>query len=147
MIAIVLSSTAFAFRPIFHPPTVSILDALRNDQENFSILIGLARESGLNELTKEGRSFTLFAPTNAAFDKLPSGTLEGFRKNKNSLRQLLFNHLVTGKFVFYDMLKTEGPSDPCLAPPKMITNLAGGNLALSFVTETKHSPKRYICPS
>src|SRR5215207_5768455 len=97
LIAVILTSTAFGFRPIFHPPTVSILDALRNDEENFSTLINLIRESELKELTKEGKSFTLLAPTNTAFAKLPAGTLKSFKKDKNKLRQLLFNHLLAGK--------------------------------------------------
>ena len=73
LIAVFLTTTVFGFRPIFHPPTISILDALRHDEDNFSILIGLIKDSGLNELTKEGKSFTLLAPTNAAFAKLPNG--------------------------------------------------------------------------
>ncbi len=110
MLTIVLISNAFAFRPIFHPPTISILDALRNDQENFSILIGLVRDSGLEELTKEGKAFTLLAPTNAAFNKLPKGTLDSFKKDKRKVRELLFDHLLSGKVLFKEMFMPDTPS-------------------------------------
>ncbi|MEO7672584.1 MAG: fasciclin domain-containing protein, partial [Pyrinomonadaceae bacterium] len=125
LITVVLSANAFAFRPIFHPPTVSILDALRNDQENFSILVGLIKDSGLDELTKEGKSFTLLAPTNAAFAQLPAGTLESFKKDKNRLRQLLFNHLLPGKALIQKVSPAEGVSDPCVINPQSFTSLNG----------------------
>ncbi len=130
LIAVILTATAFGFRPIFHPPTVSILDALRNDETNFRVLIGLIRESGLKELTKEGQSFTLLAPTNTAFAKLPAGTLESFRKDKNKLRQLLFNHLLSGKILFKGTRSAEGVSEPCVISAKPLTNLAGGSAKL-----------------
>jgi uncharacterized surface protein with fasciclin (FAS1) repeats len=105
LIAVIMTATAFGFRPIFHPPTVSILDALRHDEDNFSILIALIRESDLDELTKEGRSFTLLAPTDAAFAKLPSETLESFKNDKKKVRELLFNHLLSGKILVSDSLQ------------------------------------------
>src|SRR5215216_515945 len=70
LIAVILGSTALGFRPIFHPPTISILDALRNDRGNFSTLIRIIERSGLEGLTKEDQSYSLFAPTNQAFSNM-----------------------------------------------------------------------------
>jgi uncharacterized surface protein with fasciclin (FAS1) repeats len=131
LIAVVLTTTAFGFSPIFHPPTVSILDALRNDEQNFSILIELIRESGLEELTKEGKSFTLLAPTNAAFAKLPEGRLESLRKDKKKLRQLLFNHLLAGKILFKGTHTAQGGQDPCIMPVKPLINLGGNSVDIT----------------
>jgi uncharacterized surface protein with fasciclin (FAS1) repeats len=131
LIAVILTSTAFGFRPIFHPPTISILDALRNDETNFKVLIDLIRKSGLKELTKEGQTYTLLAPTNAAFAKLPAGTLESLKKDKNRLRQLLFNHLLSGKMLFKGTHAAEVVREPCVISAKPLTNLAGGSAEIT----------------
>jgi uncharacterized surface protein with fasciclin (FAS1) repeats len=50
--------------------------------------------------TKGNQNFTVFAPSNAAFDSLPSGAKEDLLKpeNKEQLRNILLNHMVSGKF-------------------------------------------------
>jgi uncharacterized surface protein with fasciclin (FAS1) repeats len=56
----------------------NIIDIANSDTDNFSTLLlaAKAKKAGLvNELTGDG-PFTLFAPTNDAFDKLPPGTLD-----------------------------------------------------------------------
>jgi uncharacterized surface protein with fasciclin (FAS1) repeats len=50
-------------------------------------------------------SFTLFAPTDEAFDKLPAGTLNKLLRaeNKDKLRSILLNHVVSGKMMAADL--------------------------------------------
>lgn len=49
--------------------------------------------------------FTVFAPTDAAFEKLPAGTLEGLLKDKSKLSAVLTYHVVSGKVMAADVVK------------------------------------------
>lgn len=133
--AIVVSATSVAvraegFRPIFHPPTSSIIDALRQDKENFSTLIRLIEKSGSAELTKEGQSFTLFAPTNAAFAKLPNGAVDNLLNDKKRLTQFLRDHLFPGKVLLKEILKPVGPADKGNQIKRLLRNLNNSSAEL-----------------
>lgn len=65
----------------------------------FSTLVAAVKAAGLVETLKGKGPFTVFAPTNAAFAKLPKGTVESLLKpaNKAKLVSLLTYHVVPGK--------------------------------------------------
>jgi len=96
-------ASAEGFRPIFHPPTISILEALQRDPDNFSTLIGLLRKADLKELRKAKASYTLLAPTNAAFSKLSPEYFTEVTNDPARLRQLLLAHLLPGKVMFMQL--------------------------------------------
>jgi uncharacterized surface protein with fasciclin (FAS1) repeats len=102
MLVVALSTLASAeeFRPIFHPPTISIMEALQQDPDNFSTLIGLLRKADLKELRDAKASYTLLAPTNAAFAKYPPKYFTNLTNDPEKLRQLLLAHLLPGKVLF-----------------------------------------------
>ncbi len=91
------------FRPIFHPPTISILEALQKDPDNFSTLIGLLRKADLKELRDAKASYTILAPTNAAFAKLSPEYFTKVTNDPAKLRQLLLAHLLPGKVMFMQL--------------------------------------------
>ena len=66
---------------------------------SLSTLNKLVDKAGLSETLKTGGPFTVFAPTNAAFAKLPAGTVETLLKpeNKAMLTGILTYHVVAGK--------------------------------------------------
>lgn len=66
---------------------------------NFKTLTSLLQTAGLVDTLKGPGPFTVFAPTDAAFAKLPAGTLEDLSKpeNKAKLRSILTYHVVPGK--------------------------------------------------
>jgi uncharacterized surface protein with fasciclin (FAS1) repeats len=66
---------------------------------DFSILIAALQSAGLKETLKGDGPFTLFAPNDAAFQKLPAGTLENLLKpeNKQQLVDILTYHVLSGK--------------------------------------------------
>ena len=68
--------------------------------EDFSTLVAAVQAAELVETLKGDGPFTVFAPTNAAFDKLPAGTVEGLLKPENleKLKGILTYHVVAGKF-------------------------------------------------
>jgi transforming growth factor-beta-induced protein len=61
----------------------------------FSILVSLLVKAGLAE-TLGGGTFTVFAPTNAAFDKLSKETLDSLSNNPDKLREVLTYHVIDG---------------------------------------------------
>ena len=75
--------------------------------ENFSTLVAAVKAAGLVETLNSEGPFTVFAPTNEAFAKLPKGTVESLLKteNKETLTSILTYHVVAGKFMAKDVLK------------------------------------------
>lgn len=67
---------------------------------DFSTLVAAVKAAGLVETLSSEGPFTVFAPTNAAFEKLPAGTVDGLLKPENveKLKGLLTYHVVAGKF-------------------------------------------------
>ncbi len=80
-------------------PSKNIIQNAVNSKEH-TTLVAAVKAAGLVE-TLEGKGpFTVFAPTNAAFDKLPKGTVETLLKpeNKAKLSSILTYHVVAGKY-------------------------------------------------
>ena len=75
--------------------------------KDFSTLVAAVKAAGLVEVLSEKGPFTVFAPTNAAFEKLPVGTVEGLLKPeaKEKLTQVLTYHVVPGKVLAADVVK------------------------------------------
>src|SRR5947209_7580488 len=63
----------------------------------FSTLLSLAKKAGLAGTLANGGPFTVFAPTNAAFAKVPRKTLRALEKNKKALRAVLLYHVLKGR--------------------------------------------------
>ena len=73
----------------------------------FSTLVAAVKAAGLVETLKGDGPFTVFAPTNEAFEKLPEGTVESLLKpeNKEKLVKILTYHVVPGKVMAADVVK------------------------------------------
>jgi uncharacterized surface protein with fasciclin (FAS1) repeats len=74
---------------------------------DFSTLVAALKAAGLVETLSGPGPFTVFAPTNAAFAKLPAGTLDNLLKpeNKGQLTAILTYHVVAGKVLAADVVK------------------------------------------
>jgi uncharacterized surface protein with fasciclin (FAS1) repeats len=77
------------------------------DAGSFKTLARALEAAGLVQTLKGPGPFTVFAPTDAAFAKLPAGTLENLLKpeNKDQLRRILTYHVVSGKVMAADVVK------------------------------------------
>ena len=77
------------------------------NNENFCTLVAAVKAAGLAETLSGSGPFTVFAPTNAAFEKLPAGTVEKLLKpeNKGQLVKVLTYHVVPGKVMAKDVVK------------------------------------------
>jgi uncharacterized surface protein with fasciclin (FAS1) repeats len=73
--------------------------------EQFSTLVSAVQAAGLVDTLKGDGPFTVFAPTNEAFAKLPAGTVEDLLKpeNKDKLVAVLTYHVVPGKVMSGDL--------------------------------------------
>jgi len=72
---------------------------------NFKTLIKAVQAAGLVETLSGKGPFTVFAPNDKAFAKLPAGTVEGLLKDKGKLTAVLTYHVVPGKVMAADVLK------------------------------------------
>jgi uncharacterized surface protein with fasciclin (FAS1) repeats len=74
---------------------------------SFKTLAAALQAAGLVDTLKGTGPFTVFAPTDAAFAKLPAGTVENLLKpeNKDQLRRVLTYHVVPGKVGSKDVTK------------------------------------------
>lgn len=66
--------------------------------KDHTTLVAAVKAAGLADVLSNAGPFTVFAPTNAAFDKLPAGTVEGLLKpeKKDDLRNILEYHTYVG---------------------------------------------------
>jgi uncharacterized surface protein with fasciclin (FAS1) repeats len=80
-------------------PTKTIVDNAMNSADH-TTLVAAVKAAGLVDTLQGKGPFTVFAPTNAAFDQLPAGTVDNLLKpeNKSMLNSVLTYHVVTGKY-------------------------------------------------
>jgi uncharacterized surface protein with fasciclin (FAS1) repeats len=86
--------------------------AIAAGNEAFSTLVAAVKASDLVETLQSKGPFTVFAPTNAAFAKLPEGTLESLLKpeNKEKLVNILKYHVMPGKVMAKDVKPGKVPT-------------------------------------
>ncbi len=98
--------------------------------QDLSTLVAAVKAAGLVDTLSGTGPFTVFAPTNAAFAKLPAGTVDTLLKpeNKAALTSVLTYHVVAGKVTSADLaklIKAGGGS-------AVVTTVAGGKLTASW---------------
>lgn len=87
-------------------PSKDIVDNAVNSKDH-TTLVAAVKAAGLVETLKSDGPFTVFAPTNEAFNKLPEGTVGTLVKpeNKAMLTKILTYHVVSGKYSAADIMK------------------------------------------
>lgn len=86
---------------------VSSIAMIASGEENLSTLVAAVEAANLVETLNGPGPYTVFAPTNAAFDKLPEGKLEELQKAENSkeLTGLLTYHVLEGEVMAADLIE------------------------------------------
>ena len=87
------------------------------DAGSFKTLVAAVQAAGLAETLQGPGPFTVFAPTDAAFAKLPDGTVTALLADKEKLASILTFHVVSGKVMAADLIKSNG------ATPKTVNGL------------------------
>lgn len=93
----------------------TIVDIAVNN-EGFSTLVAAVQAAGLVEALQSPGPFTVFAPNDAAFAKLPPGTVQTLVQNPPQLARILKFHVVAGKYT-QDQLITLGTVDSLEGAP------------------------------
>jgi len=87
-------------------PTKNIVENAVNSADH-TTLVAAVKAAGLLETLEGPGPFTVFAPTNEAFDKLPAGTVDTLLKpeNRAALTKILTYHVVAGRLSATDLMK------------------------------------------
>ena len=96
---------------------------------NFKTLAKALTEAGLIDTLKGPGPFTVFAPTDEAFAKLPAGTVEGLLKDKEKLKAVLTYHVVSGKVMAADVSKVS--SAKTVQGADLAVKASGGNVTIN----------------
>ncbi len=109
--------------------TKDIVDNAVNSKDH-TTLVAAVKAAGLVETLKSDGPFTVFAPTNAAFDKLPEGTVNTLLlpENKATLIKILTYHVLAGKFSSSDIVKAIKKGNGMAK----FTSVSGGKLVASI---------------
>jgi uncharacterized surface protein with fasciclin (FAS1) repeats len=85
-------------------PTKNIVENAVNSKDH-TTLVAAVKAAGLVDTLESAGPFTVFAPTNEAFDKLPAGTVDSLVKpeNKATLVKILTYHVVAGRLTAKDI--------------------------------------------
>ncbi len=103
----------------------------------FKTLAAALKAAGLVETLKSGGPFTVFAPTDEAFAKLPKGTVEELLKpeNKAKLTAILTYHVVAGKVTAADVVKVKDAKT--VQGGSIKVNAAGGKVMIDSANVVK----------
>jgi uncharacterized surface protein with fasciclin (FAS1) repeats len=110
-------------------PSKNIVENAMNSKDH-TTLVAAVKAAGLVK-TLEGKGpFTVFAPTNAAFGKLPAGTVDNLVKpeNKATLTKILTYHVVPGKLEASDL--TDGKKLKTVEGEELTVKNSGGTVML-----------------
>jgi uncharacterized surface protein with fasciclin (FAS1) repeats len=95
---------------------------------SFNTLVKAVQAAGLVDFLKGPGPFTVFAPTDEAFQKLPAGTLDTVLADKAKLTAILTYHVLPGKVLAKDVIGLNG---------KKAKTVQGGELAINTTAGAK----------
>ncbi len=93
---------------------------------NFSTLVKAVQAASLVETLKGPGPFTVFAPTDEAFAKLPAGTLDAVLKDTAKLTSILTYHVLPGKVLAKDVAGLNGKSVKTVQGGMLTVNTTSG---------------------
>jgi len=102
---------------------------------NFKTLAKLLTDAGLVDTLKGAGPFTVFAPTDEAFAKVPKATLDALAADKAKLKAVLTYHVVAGKHLAADVVKMTEVKTVQGATAK-ITTAGGPKIAGASIVKT-----------
>jgi uncharacterized surface protein with fasciclin (FAS1) repeats len=108
-------------------PSKNIVENAVNSKDH-TTLVAAVKAAGLVETLQSAGPFTVFAPVNSAFDKLPAGTVDNLLKpeSKAALTGVLTYHVIAGKFNAKDVAKLIKDG----GGKAVVKTVAGGSLTL-----------------
>lgn len=102
---------------------------------SFNTLVAAVKAAGLVDTLKGPGPFTVFAPTDDAFAKLPAGTVDALLKDIPKLTKILTYHVVSGKVMAADVVKL-----------KSATTVEGSDLKIDASNGVKVNESKVVTP-
>ena len=115
-------------------PTKDIVDTAVS-AGSFKTLAAALKAADLITTLKGAGPFTVFAPTDEAFAKLPPGTLDALLKDPAKLKSILLYHVVSGKVMAADVVKLK--SAKSVQGASMAINVTGGKVMVDKANVVK----------
>ena len=105
----------------------------------FNTLVAAVKAADLVDTLKGSGPFTVFAPTDEAFAKLPKGTVDDLLKpeNKDKLKAILTYHVVSGKVMAADVVKLDGKEVKTVQGSLVAIKVDGGAVMVGDAKVTK----------
>ena len=108
VVGIVAPGGAFAQLASQASTTTKNVIELASEAGKFTTLVAAVRAAGLAETLQGKGPFTVFAPSDAAFAKVPKATLDGLLADKTALTSVLTFHVLPGRVLAADIVKANG---------------------------------------
>jgi uncharacterized surface protein with fasciclin (FAS1) repeats len=101
--------------------------------EGFGTLVTAVKAADLVDALSSKGPFTVFAPTDDAFKKLPAGTIASLLEpeNKEKLQTILKYHVVSGKVMAADVVKLNGKSVKTLADKTVMVKVSDAGVMVN----------------
>ena len=133
LLVAVMASVAVAVPASAGAKSNTIVDVAAGNPQ-FSTLVSLVKKAGLVGALSGKTKLTVFAPTNAAFAKLPKATLKKVAGNKKLLTSILTYHVVKGAVPASKVVKLNGKSVKTLNGQSVKVTVRGGSV---YVNKSK----------
>jgi uncharacterized surface protein with fasciclin (FAS1) repeats len=112
-------------------PEKNIIENAVNSKDH-TTLVAAVKAAGLVDTLSGPGPFTVFAPTDAAFEKLPAGTVDTLLKDpKGDLTAILTYHVVPGKVMAADVLTMDGQKVKTVQGGELTINVDGDKVSLT----------------
>ena len=137
-VSAVLAFASLLISPVVANATSSVavtpnIVGVATGSADFSTLVTAVKAAGLVDTLSGTGPFTVFAPTNDAFNKLPAGLLEKLvmPENKTALTKILTYHVVSGKNLAADVIKLDGKSVATVNGASVSVKIVNGGVVLN----------------
>ncbi len=133
--ALAVCSLALSARAEEKKPMTIVETAVSS--KDFSTLVAAVKAADLVDTLNGDGPFTVFAPTNAAFEKLGKETIEAVLKDKKKLTAILTAHVIKGEVLAADVVKLNGKEAETLQGTKFMIKVDGDTVMIGDAKVTK----------
>ncbi len=112
------------------PRQAGTIVEVASSNPQFSTLVSLIKQAGLVKALSGKGPFTVMAPTNAAFRKVPKATLDALGKDKAALQAVLKYHVVSGKVMAADVVTLNGKKVKTLEGSRWTVRVNDGKVSI-----------------
>jgi uncharacterized surface protein with fasciclin (FAS1) repeats len=117
-----------------YAPAAKDIVTVATEAGSFTTLVAAVQAAGLVETLQGPGPFTVFAPTDEAFAKLPAGTVEQLLANPEALRAVLTYHVVPGRVMAADVVRNNGGTPATVQGQTLRIRVVDGKVMVNDAT-------------